>query len=69
MAKYDYNLEALQEAGFTIKTPLPTQYKRVLAGLSRDELACLTEVKRKLDAAQEKTTGQVPPWIVFFVPL
>jgi hypothetical protein len=69
MAKFDDNLRALQNAGFAIKTPLPTQYRRVLAGLSRDELACLAEVKRKFDAAQERTPGQVPPWMVFFVPL
>jgi hypothetical protein len=69
MPTFEENLRQLREAGFIVKTPLPEEYESVIGDLSADQVSVLAEVKLLFDAAQEKTQGDVAPYMVFFVPL
>jgi hypothetical protein len=53
------NVDRLQDEGFSIKTPLPEQYERVIAELSPEELDVLISVKQRLDEAQALTPPEV----------
>jgi hypothetical protein len=50
-------LAALRTAGHPVEL-LPQAQQQVLAGLSRDEVAVLNLVKRRLDAADPDVSGQ-----------
>ena len=63
------NLGALEAAGFTIKTPMPSEYQVIVDGLTPEEVELLVALKRKFDDAQRSTAPEVPPYTTFFVPL
>lgn len=53
------NLERLRDEGFIGEDPLPTQYLRVVEGLTDDEVDVLIAVRRRLLAADEQSDA--PP--------
>jgi hypothetical protein len=69
MATQSDNLRALQDAGFFIKTPLPSEYQEVLDSLTAAEVELLISIKTKFDAAEGLTAKEVGPYIAYFVPL
>ena len=53
------NFERLKEEGFIGEDPLPTQYLRVVEGLTDDEVDVLIAVRRRLLAVDE--VADAPP--------
>ena len=68
MEKGRSNAEALREAGFEIKHPLPDAYEDVIEGLTEEELALLVDLKRRLDDAEARTPPEAGPYREYFVP-
>jgi hypothetical protein len=69
MPTFEENLVQLREAGFFVKTPLPEEYEGVIGELSAGQVSVLVEVKQMFDTAQDRTRGDVAPYMMFLVPL
>jgi hypothetical protein len=62
------NLAALQDAGFIIKKPMPSEYQEVFENLTPAELELLIGIKRKFDEASLSTAEHVGHFTSYFVP-
>lgn len=61
------NVERLQHAGYTIKTPLPQEYEEAFEALSDGEVEALISVKERFDEAQVSLGGE-PPYTEYVAP-
>jgi hypothetical protein len=61
-------IDALREAGFQIKSPLPEPYEKVIEGLSHEELRALIHLKQRLDEAEAETGPDAGPYREYFLP-
>lgn len=59
------NLQRLKNAGYFIKSPLPSEYEQVIEGWSEEEVDALISVKESLDLAEQRTEAHVPPYKFF----
>jgi hypothetical protein len=68
MAQGISRIEALRNAGFLVKSPLPSEYENVIEGLSREELRVLVNLKKRLDKAELKTSAETGSYREYFLP-
>ncbi|HYQ10479.1 MAG TPA: aroma-sacti cluster domain-containing protein [Gaiellaceae bacterium] len=68
MIEDESRVDALRDAGFDIKSPLPEAYEDVIEGLSDEELKALIDVKLRLDEAQKRTGPDAGPYREYFLP-
>jgi hypothetical protein len=61
------NIERLLEAGFRIKLPLPDEYRKVLEGLSDEEVSLLISMKERFDEAESQTAPEVGAYSEYFL--
>jgi len=62
------HIDALRDAGFEIKSPLPEPYEEVIEGLSHEELKALIHLKERLDEAEAMTGPDAGPYREYFLP-
>jgi hypothetical protein len=61
------NVSRLQEAGFTIKVPLPREYEEVIENLEEHEVALLISLKERLEEAEARTAPEVGSFTEYFL--
>jgi hypothetical protein len=62
------NIERLRKEGFTVNTPMPEEYERVLRELSNAEMETLISVTRRLDEARVARGAEKDDWTNYFLP-
>jgi hypothetical protein len=62
------NIQRLGEAGFEIKSPLPSEYEEVFEGMSDEEVELLIGLKQRFDEAEASTERAVGPYKEYFWP-
>jgi hypothetical protein len=51
-----------------VKSPLPSEYEKVIEGLSREEFRVLVNLKKRLDKAELKTSAETGSYREYFLP-